>query len=465
MAGLRVIQAIGPSYQRSDRKTGVQRSVNLRLRAVEGGGEYTSFVLESVEGLRTLVTMPAEIRGMHTTDEGRWFVVAGSTLYTVTSAGAYTAVGTLASSSGFVSMKSGLYQLVIVDGPSGYVFTFNTNTLAQITDPDWRGSRWVAELNGTFIFVPDDAPDQFYLSAIDDGSTFDALDFSSSDAQPDNIVTHRVMKNELFLFNARSTEVWVYSGDPDFPLVRYNSTPIDIGCVGLRAAVVTNDSMFWIGSTDKGAGLVYEMRGHSPLRVSQDAVEQAIASSTDITQARMWCYQIDGAEFVGLDAPGMSTAWVYNLATQQWHEQARNVAGAWVQWPVDQIVYFADTHFASSGAVLYVIDKALDTIGTEPMVLERTWPHLMAGNMDPVSYRGLEVSMTTGNAAGGSVTLELSNDGGYVWGSPLRKALGAVGQRMARIRWLGLGSAIDRVFRLRWSSAGPTTIYSASVDA
>lgn len=458
MAGLRVINAVGPSYQRSDRKTGVQRSVNLRLRATENG-----FVLESIEGLRTLVTLPATIRGTYATDEGRWFVVAGSKLYEVTSDGTYTERGALASSSGFVSMKNGLYQLLIVDGPNGYVFTFATNTLAQISDPDWRGSQWVEELNGTFVFVPDDQPDQFYISAIDDGSTFDALDFSSSDAQPDNIVTHRVMKQELYLFNKRSTEVWIYDGSADFPLVRYNSTPIDIGCVGLRAAVVTSDSMFWIGGTDKGDGLVYEMRGHSPMRVSQDAVEQAIADCEDISEARMWCYQIDGAEFVGLDAPGMPTTWVYNLATQQWHEQARLVSGQWAQWPVDQVTYFDRTHFATSDATLYVLDKDVDTIGDESMSMERTWPHLMAGNLEPIKYRGLEVSMTTGN--GGEVTLELSNDGGYVWGSPLRKSLGAIGRRMERIRWLGLGSAIDRVFRLRWNNAGPTTIYSASVDA
>jgi len=459
MAGRKIVNAIGPSYQRSDRKTGVQRSVNLRLRAVDSG-----LVLESVEGLRSIVTFPADIRGTYTTDEGRWFVVAGSTLYEVASNGTYTVRGTLASSSGFVSMKNGLYQLVIVDGPNGYVYTFANNTLAQITDPDWRGSSWVEELNGTFVFVPDDAPDQFYISAIDDGASFDALDFSSSDAQPDNIVTHRVLKQELYLFNKRSTEVWVYTGDTDFPLTRYNSTPIDIGCVGLRAATVTSDSMFWIGCTDRGSGLVYEMRGHSPVRVSQDAVEQAIASAgSAISGASMWAYQIDGAEFVGLNIPGMPTTWVYNLATQQWHEQARMVAGEWAPWPVDQISYFDNLHLATSGATVSVIDKTIDTIGGEQMVLERTWPHLTAGNLEPLSYRGLEVSMTTGN--GGAVTLELSNDGGYVWGSPLRKTLGAVGQRTERIRWLGLGSAVYRVFRLRWNGAGPTTIYEAAVDA
>ena len=463
MAGRKVVQAIGPSYQIADRKAGVQRAVNLRVRVIEGEGEPNMLVLESVEGLRPFLTMPATDRGTFASDRGRFFVVAGNTLYEVTASGAYTARGTLASSSGFVCMENNNTQLIVVDGPNGYLLTFASNAFGQITDPDWRGSRWVEELNGSFVLVPDDQPDQFYLSGIDDGATYDALDFSSSDAQPDDIVTHRVMKQELYLFNQRSTEVWVYSGDADFPLVRYNSTPIDIGCVGLRAAVVTSDSMFWVGGTGVGSGVLYEMRGHSPARVSTDAVEQALAASTDISKARIWCYQIEGAEFIGLDAPGFKTTWVYNLATQKWHEQARLVDGDWQQWPAELISYFSGKHYAAAGDKLYVIDNTLTTIGAEQMSFERTWPHLVLPSLEPVNYRGLEVSMTTGN--GGAVTLEISNDGGAGWGSPLRRSLGAIGRRMERIRWLGLGSAVDRVFRLRWLGAGPTTIYSASVDA
>lgn len=460
MAGRQEVRAIGPSAQLADRKVGVQRSVNWRLRIAEETG---ALVLESVEGLREVADLGGEIRGLHNCDDGRMFAVVGSTLYEVTTAGVTTSRGTLASSSGFVSMKNGLYQLVIADGPSGYVLTLATNVFAQITDPDWRGSRWVEELNGVFIFVPDDQPDQFYISTIDDGSSFDALDFSSSDAQPDSIVTHRVMKQELYLFNTRSTEVWIFDGSADFPLVRYNSTPIDVGCVGLRAAVTSTDSMFWVGATGKGQGLVYEMSGHQPRRVSSDAVEQALAASADISGVVMWSYQIVGAEFIGLNIPGASTTWVFNVAIRQWHEQARLVDGEWAQWPADQIVFFDGSHFATVGSILYALDKTLDAVGDELLSYERTWPHLASPSMEPIAYRGVEIACTTGN--NGDITLEISNDGGYVWGSPLRKSLGAIGRRMERIRWLGLGSAIDRVFRLRARGAGPVTLRSAVVDA
>jgi len=463
MAGRPFIPAVGPSYPVADRKASSQRSINLRVRIIEASGEAHMMVLDAVEGLVPWVTFPASIRGIYQTDRGKLFVVAGATLYEVASDGTKTVRGSLITSTGYVSMRNGLFQLIIVDGANGYVFTFDTNGFAQITDPDWRGSQWVEELNGQFIFVPSDSPDQFYISAVDDGASYDALDFSSSDAQPDNIVTHRVMKQELFLFNARSTEVWIYTGENDFPLARYNSTPIDIGCVGLRAAVVTSDSMFWVGSTSLGTGIVYEMRGHSPVRVSQWAVEQAIKQTTDISELSMWCYQIDGAEFIGLNAPGMSTTWVYNLATQQWHEQGLLVAGVWTAWPAQQMAYGYATHYAVNDTQLMTLDNTVSTVDGEEMSFERTWPHLIAPAMEPVSYPAVEVSMSTGSP--GDVTLEISNDGGSVWGPALRRTFGAAGRRMERLRWLGLGSAINRVFRLRWKTATPVTLYSASVEA
>ncbi len=188
-----------------------------------------------------------------------------------------------------VDMVDGTDQLVIVTGPSGYVLRLSTNVLGQITDPDWRGSYSVAELNGLFIFVALDQPDQFYLSKIDDASTLDALDFSSTDAQPDSLLTVRDMKQEAYFFGSLSTEVWTFVADLDFPLMRYNATPIDIGLVGRRAVVNAADTLVFVGQTQRGRGIVYAMAGHQPQRISTQAVEAALqADGVDLSQCYLW---------------------------------------------------------------------------------------------------------------------------------------------------------------------------------
>lgn len=456
----REVRVIGPSEHLADSRRACQRTVNMYLSRSEGAGEDRSFVLASVPGLADYLTMPAAIRGSWNA-AGRWFVVAGNTLYEIAEQGAtYSSRGTLLASAGDVVMHDGNNQLVIVDGVNGYTLQLNNNTFTRISDPDWRGSAWVEEMDGYFVFVAPDS-DQFYLSQIDDASSLDALDFSSADAQPDKIVTHRVHKRELILFGETSTEVWINSGDPDFPFARYNSMPIAVGCVGNRAAINTIDTLVFIGRTETGQGYVYEMQGHQPVRISTQAVETALARSTDISSASMWTYHTAGAEFVAVNAPGVSTTWVYDTATRQWHERGELVDGEWDALRAEFVTHVNGNHYAIAGEKIYTLSG--QSIAGTAMTRERTMPHLVEPSLEPVSYRGLELACSTGD--GGTITLEISNDGGKTYGAPLARSLGATGRYMQRIRWLGLGASFDRVFRMRCTDNVDLTIYSGVIDA
>ena len=463
MAGSRYLPIVGPSYQLADRKAAAQRSINLFVQRVDGPGEEPIFTLSQAPGLTEKVNTGGSIRGGYATDTRR-FIVSGLSLYERDTADGLTLRGTLdpTGENNYVAMKHGRDQLVLVDGPNGYVFNMNTNVFGQITDPDWRGSNWVDEIDGFFVFADPDT-DQFYISEIDDASALDALDFSSADAQPDNIVTHRVLKRELYIFGTRSTEVWIDSGGSDFPFARYNSTPIDIGCVGKRAVIRAADALIFIGVTERGQGIVYMMQGHQPQRISNRAIEELLAGSTDLSQVSMWAYQINGAEFVGINAPGLSTTLVWDAAANQWHERAELVDGELVPLRVDDVNYFSGAHYATGGEIDYLIDSSVNTIAGNAMIRERTWPHLKSESAEPMSFRSLELMCTTGQ--GGNVTLEVSNDGGYTFGPPLIRSLGVTGRRMQRVRWHFLGASRDRVFRLRCTDDAAFNIHSANLDA
>lgn len=463
MAGKAFNSIVGPSGALPDHKSAVQRAINLSIRQTESEGEALQRVLVSTDGLAQLLDLGATFRGAILTADGREFVVAGSTLYETTT-GALVTRGSLITTSGPVCLCPGETQLVIVDGNDGYVLTLSSNAFGQITDPDWRGAIWVTSVNGTFVFVPPSNQEQFYISAIDDATTLDALDFSSADAQPGAIITHRVLKQETYFFKPFSTEVWIYDGEADFPLVRYNSTPIAVGCVGLRAAIVAADTIIFVGRTERGTGIVYMMQGHQPVRISDIAVETDLkAPGVDLTQCVMWVQQKQGAEFVCITAPGMSTSWCWDAATKEWHERAELVNGAWTPFRVDTVLPAGGAHHAFAGSAMYAMNESTYLIGTDPLVRSRTWPHLSNPAMEPVTIRGVELACTTGYT--GFVMLRKSNDGGFTWGPWLLRNLGVVGQWMQRVRWLMLGAARDPVFEVRVSSAVPFAINSCAVDA
>ena len=465
MAGQQTIQFAGPSYYLNDRKTAVQRSINLYPMIVEGLGEAAPLVMESTPGLSLVSDTGNAIRNMRNAD-GRFFVVSGSSLLEFTTGGGYSNLGTIGSSAGFVSMVNGTNQLAIVDGPGLYVLNTDTNVLTTVVSAGWRGSPVVDYLDGYFVFF---APgtDQFYISKADDATSLDPLKFSSADSQPDNIVSMIVRRRELFLLGGRSTEVWINNGGTDFPLSRYQGTPIDVGCVGARAVCGAADTVVWVGKTLSGGPYVYLLNGYQPLRISTQAVEQQLKTSTDITQCRIWTFQDAGSEFVGLWAPGMSTTWVWDAATKLWHEWGELVSESWTNSRVEFTAYFNDEHYAAGGTKLYKMSRDYRDLAGDALVRERTWPHLIGPSFEPVTYHGLELRCTTGDATSGSITLEVSNDGGAVYGSPLRKSLGDIGRRQQRVRWMPLGTCPaggSRVHRLRCSDAVPLTMHGATLS-
>lgn len=461
MAGRREVRCVGPSYYLADRKSAVQRAVNLYLMPIEGAGEDSALVLESAPGLTSLHDFGATVQGIHSAD-GRLFVAAGGVLYEVV-AGSVVSRGTIGL--GRVEMDHGTGQLVIVNGPSGWVFSLTSGALDLIVSSGWRGSYRVTAIDGYFVFVDPDT-DQFYISAIDDATSLDALDFSSADAQPDDIVAHVVRKREVYFFGTRSCEVWINSGDPDFPFARYQGTPIDVGVAGRYAVCRAADTLMFVGQTERGGAMVYEMNGYQPQRISTQAVEQALEASTDLSQATCWAYQEAGGEFVAFNAPGLETTWVFDAATRQWHERASLVNGSFAPLGIDGVAYHSGDHYAIGGTRLYRMARGINTLDGAALCRERTWPHLLAPSMEPVQYRALEVRCTTGQTPqAGAMTLEISNDGGSVFGPPLLRSLGTQGQRISRVRWLALGTARERVFRLRVTDAVPLTITGATVDA
>lgn len=464
MAGARIIEAIGPSYYLRDRKSAAQRAVNWYMMQVEGLGEDAQVVLESAPGWLEVHDFGAEVRGAHNAD-GRPFIAAGDTLYEMSAAETMTTRGRIDVGVSVVSMANGLNQLAAVDGANLYVYNTDTGAFTRVTTEGWRGSKRVEFLDGYFIFVAPDT-EQFYISAVDDATTLDAAEFSSADGQPDRVLAHIVTRGELRLFGTRTCEPWVNSGGIDFPFVRYQGTPVDVGIVGPHALTKAAGSVVWVGQTEKGGPYVYTFEGYDPRRISTQAVEQWLEASTDIASARMWSYQEAGAEFVILNAPGLETSWVWDAATRQWHERGEWVDGQWRPQRLEHAFYFQGFHYVAGGTKLYRMSREYSTLAGAPLVRERTWPHLVAPNLEPVTYRGLEVRCTTGEAVTGTMTLEVSNDGGQVFGPPLLRSLGVQGRRQQRVRWGPLGTCPgggSRVFRLRCSDAVTLTLQAATI--
>jgi len=310
---------LGSTYVARSVNAADSRMVNLFPELVPEGGKEPAF-LQRAPGLRLLATIgTGPIRGLWQFG-GFGYAVSGNTLYKITTAWTATALGTIANT-GPVSMSDNGTQLfVAANGPS-YIYNSSTNVFAQITDPDFPGAVTVGYLDGYFVFNEPNSQ-KVWVTSLLDGSAIDPLDFASAEGSPDGLVSLTVSNREIWLFGTNSTEVWYDAGTADFPLQRIQGASNELGCTAPYSVAKMDNTVFWLGADARGRGMVYRANGYVGQRISTHAVEWHIQQYGNLSDAIGYTYQQDGHSFYVLIFPQANTTWVYDLATQAWHERA-----------------------------------------------------------------------------------------------------------------------------------------------
>lgn len=452
---------VGVSYTLATRQASAQRAVNLYLQSMETPSKATH-VMPAWPGLVLFAALGAEIRGAIEIGS-RCFVVAGSSLYELSSAGVATNRGTLATSTGSVGMAWGTTQLVIVDGANGYVLTLASNAFSAITDPDFPGSARVAYLDGFFVFS-EPGTQAMYSTAIDDASNIDALDFASAESSPDEIVAHIVCNQRLFALGSRVTEIFFTTGGDSFPFSRSNGETIDVGCIAKWSVVRADAGLLWIGRDANGSGMVYHSAGGPPQRVSTTAVEQLLQGSSDLSAAVAWVVQWQGETFYAVNAPGLSQTLAYQLSTNSWFDICEiDSDGQFAPWRATHHTFAHGLHLVGDAAGnVYRMDGSVNNFAGDPRVCERTSPNDAAPLRELKTHSMFVLDCTTGAAATGEPMVELSfsNDGGATFGNPVLRSAGSLGNRYQRLVWRRLGRARDRVWKVRFSADAEFAIVS-----
>ena len=320
---------LGSAYVARSVNAADARMVNLFPEAIPDGGKEPGF-LNRAPGLRLLANMgDGPIRGLW--QFGNYgYVVSGEVLYRVDSLWNVFPIGTVAGSSGPVSMVDNGTQLFIAcNGPS---FIYNSLTLdfKQINDPDFPGAVTVGYINGYFVFNEPNSQ-RIWITQLLDGTSIDPLDFASAEGSPDGLVSLIVDHREIWLFGTNSVEVWYDAGTSPFPLVPVQGAFNEVGCIAAFSVAKLDNGLFWLGSDARGKGIVYRANGYAAQRISTHAVEWQIQEYENLSDAIAYTYQQDGHSFYVLIFPSANTTWVFDVATALWHERAAFINGSFTR--------------------------------------------------------------------------------------------------------------------------------------
>lgn len=457
---------VGPSYTSLSLNADVQRSVNLFPEIIESGHGKSQAVLYGTPGLAILQTPgPGPGRGFCKAGS-RVFQVSGNQLHELLTATTSIQRGSGINNDGLpVTINYNGSQLFITSNNAGWIFDLATNTLAQITDPDFAGSSMGAYIDGYFVAIKPES-EQFMISTNRDGTKWDALDFASAEALPDKVVSLLADHKELWFFGEDSIQPYYNSGLLDFPFSSFEGTLIEQGCDAARSPAKVDNSIFWLGGDSRGTGVVWRADGHTPVRASTHAVENALRGYSSTSDAVAYSYLDNGHWFYVLSFPAAQTTWCYDASTNLWHERAfwDKPNGSFQAHPVRTHVYAFGKHLVGNRTNGEIYSMSLDTYtdaGGEIRRVRRC-PHL-SQEQKRVFYHSMQVDIEAavgldgaGQGSDPKAMLRWSDDGGRTWGNEHLMDVGKIGEYRKRSIIHRLGYGQDRVFE--WSYTEPTKV-------
>jgi hypothetical protein len=196
-------------------------------------------------------------------------------------------------------------------------------------------------------------------------------------------------------------------------------------------------------------GRAYRQEGGVPVGISTDAVSATLSNNTDVTAL---AYQVSGHDFLVLRF-GDRPAWVYDPATQAWHE--RMTGTEYGAWEVTATVHHNGVWYAGTNTGELCTFEGFQDRGEE-LRREATSALLSdGGERFTVSKADIRVE------GQGNLMMQLSRDG-QTFGRERVKPFG--GTYAERCTFRGLGQSRELSMRLACTDNTEFAIHGASIN-
>lgn len=422
-------------------------------------------ILRRAPGIRSWTEVgDGPIRGM-TVMGGVLYVLSGEEFYSIASNGTATQVTGTVPGAERVRIANNGTDIVIVRPDDNTAFESDGSTVTQITDPvyaDW-GATDVDYLDGYLVFSRPDSH-QFFNTGLNE-VTFSALDVTSADGKPDNLLGLVVDHREIFLPGTESCELWYNAANQTgSPFSRSPNGVLEIGCGAAYSPAKSDNAINWLAN-DK---TVRRLNGVTPVRISQHGVEAAIERMSVTSDAFGMSYSQEGHLFYVLTFPNAGRTFVYDSTTKEWHE--RESLG-YNRWRVNCIVeaYGKQIVGDSESGKVGILDSDTHEEWGEPQRVAWTYQSIYA-ERNRASHIRFEIAfnaghgVTVGQGENPLATLKVSDDGGNTWRARPTRSLGRIGKYEARAVWWNNGSSRDRVYQVEITDPVPLFVFDTQVE-
>jgi len=397
------------------------------------------------------------------------YVVHRGTLWEVNNAGVKTNRGSLNTTSGRVSMAHNGVQVMIVDGTNGYIYDTGSTAFAQITDGDFPANpKTVCFLSRRFL-VSFAGSGRFYWSDIDNGLSWDALNFANAETNPDPLVSVYSSNGQALLLGTESTEFWGNSGvsDPAFVALQGNAT--EWGLASPWSIAKYDNSFACLMKNRMGQVMIAQMSGYLPKKISTVDMDSIINGYATTADASAYSYMLGGHPMYVISFPSAGYTWLFDGSTGIWSPlKSAGVSRHLAEFSFNLVGRTIVSDYASGK--LYVLNP--DTLTDNGAMISRVIVGETVATQDDeqltVDCLRLDcetgVGVTSGQGENPQIGLEVSRDNGKTWGAQMWKTMGAVGEYRTRVEWRRLGTNYYFTPRITVTDPVRCVFVSASIN-
>lgn len=392
----------------------------------------------------------------------------------------YTAeeLGEIAGKSRAFFAENGKQLLIIVDSEGYIIDETLTPVFRKITDPGFKANGnpvSCCRVDGFFLVTTDSK--KIIRSNLNDGLTWNALNFGAAEADPDEIRAITVLKNQPYVAGSKTIEQFRNIGAAGFSFQRVTGYVISKGVFAPQTFIAAADQIFFVGGGEAESAAIWMLPpGGEPTKISTDSIDSQLEAIgiEDLSNAFAWSYAQNGGYFIGFSFSNL--CFVFDFTTGLWHDRESQVLDTkgfvfTTRWRANCIltaynkVYVADSRSGKIGQMSPFFYKEFGrsikrTVITAPISNQNQT--FFISRVDAVMDQGRYFTPT--NQVLNEVSLSWSDDA-ITWSNPISSPVGEIGQFSENISWNPIGR-MKRfgLFKFEFTAAAPFALLRADMN-
>lgn len=190
---------------------------------------------------------------------------------------------------------------------------------------------------------------RLYSSYSADPTSWNALNYISSNSQPDTATGVTSHLNYVVAFNQWSTQFFYDSGAATgSPLLSNSSANLEIGCTNGDSIAKFEQTVAWVGQSNTAGKGVYLLNGIAPIKVSNQFIDKYLDTDT-CANCSGFGIKFNGHSWYVLTLPDSNLTLVYDIDEKIWSFWSSVIDG--------QEIYFVGDFATSLGGHTYMQDR------------------------------------------------------------------------------------------------------------